>query len=278
MGFVKSQRYLEAAELARMACSERPGLWDGLFQPFDTKGVTTTAWNTIAKIGVPKIVTTNWDNCGGEAFAKVWRSQASTYVGMERALIPIDEVLPHVIQIHGQATNVDSLIFTRSSYDAVEVDDRYREFWIDLLIRRPLLIFGFSGEDPAFQRVRRYISEKLKLGSKVRPFVVLPKSRSAESFGDSSRLLLYDDSSGAWSRTRDPEKDRRSCGGGSCNKQDGAKSIHSRRYSGDSLCRPRNSLGCPNWTRLQGTLRNRFLCVSHAPRRRAWSQGCRSRR
>jgi hypothetical protein len=193
--YLEAGKYPEAAQTASMAIGERD-TWNKYFEPFETVGKVTPAWNTIAALGIPKIVTTNWDNIGEDSTARVWQTAPKLYVGADEALIPGNLSTPHIIHIHGKAPKWSTLVFTKDSYDRSDKSEQYKEFWVDLLTKRPLLIIGFSGADPAFLAVREYVTKILKIGRQVRPFLILPKSRELDAFGPNAQSWVYDDAKG----------------------------------------------------------------------------------
>src|SRR4051794_17456035 len=66
--FVRDEKFAEAAQLAQMALP--PETWTRAFEAFDTHGILSSTWNTLSHLGIPKIVTTNWDNISEDSFAK----------------------------------------------------------------------------------------------------------------------------------------------------------------------------------------------------------------
>jgi len=131
--FTTQEKYLEAAQTARMAFPS-DAAWFSHFQGFEKIGLTTAIWNTVASLGLHKMVTTNWDHIGEDSFSKVWSRSSGVYIGADELLTPLSSGYPQIIHPHGQAPRWESVVFTLSDYQRLEANDKYQQFWIDLCL------------------------------------------------------------------------------------------------------------------------------------------------
>jgi len=188
--FVAAGQYQDAAEVARRATKD-PAVWHEHFAPFARTGIATSVWRLVAAMGIPKMVTPNWDNVAQDSFADVWHRSPAAHVGVDEILTPLTDPYPHIVHPHGKVPRWSSLVFTGAEYDAAERDPQYQEFWIDLLLRRPLLIVGFSGEDPAFAKILGFVRSELRIIHKIQPIVICPEGTDVSRFGGHARVLSY---------------------------------------------------------------------------------------
>jgi len=173
---LKEAKYPELFEQMRFANQPRYFLFlSEQFRPLHTSGVYNRFIKTLCKLQNTYIVTTNVDEALEHSLPEHVTVQRSDIERLPRLL---HQRMPFICKLHGSASSVESMVFSKRDYESIQLDDGYLDAVRRMFTDTTVLFLGYGLRD-------EYVFQSLQTCSTVRPlfgtgphFIITPDRRT----------------------------------------------------------------------------------------------------